>query len=264
MSLLVKNRFLELVHSGKVVISLTVKACRSEIVPIAKGTGCDGLFIDGEHSALTSESIVSLCMSSLGHGITPLVRVPSCDSPLTLKAVDGGAQGIIFPHIKTKVDVEKCVAATKFAPLGNRSVNMAFPQFSYTSVPYDEAVNHINSTTMVIPMVETNEALENIEAISDVRGIDAILIGASDLSSELGIPNQFDNDIFLNACNKVINVCKAKNVIVGVGGVQNHPDTVRYLTSQGAQWFLGPQDISCLAKECKNHMNSLIQATANN
>lgn len=248
----IKNNLLEAVKCGRITFTLTVKNSRScDIVPIAKSSGYDGIFIDGEHSSLNSQRINDLCITALGYGITPIVRVPGCDSAYITNVLDGGAQGIVIPHINTVDDVVKCVKASKFAPLGERSLSSGFPQFQFNSVPFENASKILNANTLTIPMIETKEGLKNINSIAKIKGIDAILIGSSDLTSELGIPLDFKNPIYLDACERIIESCNRNDIMVGIGGIQNNPEIIDFFCERGVRWFLGAQDSACLASECK-------------
>lgn len=248
----IKNNLLEAIKHGKITFTLTVKISRTcEIVPIAKTSGYDGIFIDGEHSSLNSQIINDLCITSLGYGISPIVRVPGCDAAFITNVLDGGAQGIVIPHINTIDDVVKCVKASKFAPLGERSVSSGFPNFQFSSVGFEDASEILNANTLTIPMIETKEGLKNIKSIAKIEGVDAILIGSSDLTSELGIPLDFKNPIYLDACERIIEACNQNSIMVGIGGIQNNPEIISFFCTKGVRWFLGAQDSSCLASECK-------------
>ena len=237
---------------GKAVFSFTLKTARSmDIVPMAKTAGYKSIFIDGEHSSLSVETINDLTTTSLGYGVTPIVRVPGKDAAFITKVLDAGAQGIVVPHIKTVEDVKCVVNASKFHPVGERSITGLFPQFLFEKVDSKLAQEVLNKETLTIPMIETLEALENVEAIAKVKGIDFLLVGSSDLSSALGVPNQYDHPLYVKAIDQILAAAAKAGVQVGIGGIQSYPSIIQTYYKRGVMWFLGEQDNACLSSSMK-------------
>ncbi|KAG0673953.1 hypothetical protein C6P40_002496 [Pichia californica] len=239
------NKLLKNIQTGKRTISLNLKITRTmDVIPMAKTAGYETIFIDGEHSSLSTETINDLCVTALGYGITPIVRVPAKNAAFITKILDGGAFGIVVPHIKTVEDVVEVINASKFWPLGERSASGGFPQFQYESIPASTAYPLLNENTMIIPMIETLESVENLEKIVKIKGVDALLIGSSDLSCVLGVPLDFSSQKYISTMDYILRVCKENNVEIGIGGIQNHPALIEKYTKQGVKWYLGDQDKS--------------------
>ena len=119
---IIRNNVAEKLAAGELVLSMQVRLVESiEIAQIAHSCGYDTLYVDVEHSTLTLRQTGQICMAALAVGITPFVRVPSYEPEFVSRYLDAGAMGIIAPHVKSRADAEKVVAAAKFPPLGDRS-----------------------------------------------------------------------------------------------------------------------------------------------
>ena len=129
-----------------------------------------------------------LCVAAIATGITPMVRIGSQDGHLAARVLDGGAQGLMVPHINSAAEAEAIVTACRFPPIGHRSVGGAGPALGYKAMPQAEVSDFLNRETLLLAMLETPEAIEQAEAIAAVPGIDGLHIGSNDLCSEMGIP----------------------------------------------------------------------------
>lgn len=243
----VTNSFREKMLRGEVASTMTIRMVKSnEIVMMAKAAGFDGLMIDTEHSSLDVETTGQLCIAALGIGIAPIVRVPRNDQSLIAKVLDGGALGVIVPHVRTVEEVKSIVAAAKFPPVGKRSDAGSLPHFQYRPLPAKEFMPAMNEATMVIPMIETLEALEIVDEIAAAPGVDALFLGGSDMTAEMGIPGQHDDKRFTEALDKIITASKKAGVLVGLGGLQARHDIIERACLQGANWLSSGTDAALL------------------
>jgi 2-keto-3-deoxy-L-rhamnonate aldolase RhmA len=212
----------------------------------SKTAGFDSILIDMEHSPLDLDTVSQLSIASLYCGITPLVRSPTKEPFFVSRILDGGALGVIVPHIRSVQDTKDVVAAAKFAPIGNRSVSAGLAHLGFRNIPAFKATGLLNSATMVIPMIETVEALEDVENIVAVEGVDSVLIGGSDLSTEMGIAGGFDSEKFKSAIKKIGEACKKRGVHCGLGGVYGRADLAEEFCGWGVDWILGGNDTGLL------------------
>ncbi|CAK7200415.1 hypothetical protein SEUCBS139899_003110 [Sporothrix eucalyptigena] len=257
MSEQIHNSFLEKTRRGEVAATLSVRLVRTnEIVVMAKTVGFDGIMLDMEHSTFDLDTVSQLCIAALAVGIAPLVRVPSADPSQIARVLDGGALGVIVPHIKTVEDVRGIVQAAKFPPMGRRSEMGAMPHFQYRPLPAKISGALNNESSLVIPMIETLEAVECVEEIAAVPGVGALFLGGSDLSAEMGIPGQYDDPRFVAAYERIIAAGNKHNVIVGLGGFQGRMDLVEKLGKMGARWVSAATDsglfFSGAVQKCKD------------
>lgn len=243
----IPNSFAQKIRNGGVASTLSVRLVRSfEIALMAKTSGFDGLLIDMEHSSFDVDMTCQLCLAALSAGIAPIVRVPSNTTAFISRVLDGGALGVIIPHIRSVAEARKAVAAAKFYPLGTRSATSGMPQFQYRSVPVKEANQISNTATIVIPMIETMEALDVVDGIAAIDGVDSLLIGTNDLSAEMGIPGDFDHPRIVKAYESTISACKKHGKYVGVGGLHSHLDLVKKFCDMGANWAMAGADSALL------------------
>ena len=128
-------------RAGGVSLGMIVRLARSgEIARIAKTTGHDFIFIDGQHALFSIETVGHIAQTALAIGVAPLVRVRSCNDPSVSLILDNGATGIIFPDVSSDADARRAVEACKFPPVGKRSVGAGYPNFDFRPVPLTEAV----------------------------------------------------------------------------------------------------------------------------
>lgn len=226
----VRNHFREKLAAGRVVSKLSVRIARSvEIVHIAKSCGFDALYIDMQHSSISLETTSQLCIAALGIGITPLVRVPGAD--YVSRVLDGGAMGVTVPDIESAAQARQVVARCKFEPAGERSIGGGLPHLQYRSWPQPEVVEVMNETTTVFVNIENLAALEAIDDIAAVPGLDVLMIGTNDLCAAFGVPGQHGHKLVRDAYRKVIAASRKHGKTVGVGGLSD-----RKLIAEYVEW----------------------------
>jgi 4-hydroxy-2-oxoheptanedioate aldolase len=244
---LLRNAVKDKLARDQVVASMIVRLVRTvEIAQIAKTAGFDSFYVDMEHNGFSFETTGQLCMAGLAAGIAPFVRVPSISSHDISRALDGGALGVIAPHINSARDAECVVRAAKFAPLGDRSIAGGLPHLQFRTFPATETIHALNEATMVLIMIESAEALANVDAIAAVEGVDLLLIGTNDLCSSLGIPGQLDDDKVRSAYAKAMEACRKRGKHLGVGGLSAYPRLAGEFVKMGARYVSTGTDLSFL------------------
>lgn len=242
----VTNWTKELLSAGKVSVGIGIRTVRgAEVARVMKTAGFDFLFIDLEHGPMSVESAYSVSVAALSAEITPIVRVPHMDLRLATRCLDGGALGIVVPHVDTVEEARAVVDALRFAPLGHRSIAGGYPQFAFAAKPAKEAVSILNAMTLVVVMIETPRAVENAEAIAAVPGIDALLVGTNDLSLEMGIPGEITHPRVASAIDTVVSACKKHGKHAALGGVYAKPQLEPYL-ARGVRMILAGTDLGLL------------------
>ena len=242
---------------GGIAIGMGLRLARSvDIATIAKTCGYDWLFIDMEHNSMDVDNAAQIAMASLAVGISPIVRVPGKEHFHATRLLDSGAQGIVVPHVDTVEEAERAVAYCKYPPKGHRSAMGTLPQFAYQGVPVGEATKAANEETLVIVMVESPEAIERVDEIAAVPGIDSVLIGTNDFCAELGIPGKFDDPKVEDAYRKVVAACKKSGIHPGMGGVYD-PKLMEKYIGYGMRLILSGGDISFLMAGAKQRAEFL-------
>jgi len=240
----ITNIALERLRSGELALGVGLRQARTvDIAKIMKTCGYDWLFVDMEHAAFSIDTAVQICVAAQDAGITPVVRVPGFQHFHATRALDGGAQGIVVPHVDSAEVAAEMVRNCRYPPLGHRSVVGALPQIGFESQPLGEATAAINASTLLVMMIETPAAVENAEAIAAVPGVDALLVGTNDLCMEMGIPGKVDAPEVVAAQQRVVDACRAHGKHAGLGGVYEPSLMSRYI-DMGMRFVLCGSDLS--------------------
>ncbi len=226
----IANTMKDKLAAGQNVYSFNVVASRYLATPgIAQACGFDWLFIDTEHNTMDLDTVSAICIAALPIGITPIVRVAGPESFHATRVLDGGAQGIIVPHVNTATEARQVVSNCKFPPIGERSVTAPAPQLGFEAMPAADAMPALNEATFIVVMVETPEALENVDEMAAVAGVDCVLIGTNDLCATMGIPGQIGHERIVDAYAKVIAACEKAGNYPGMGGVYDEVLMAQYI-----------------------------------
>jgi 4-hydroxy-2-oxoheptanedioate aldolase len=198
------------------VSGLTVQMASPEIIEMCGAAGLDFVWIDAEHGFFDLETAVAMFRAADAHGVTPLFRVPTLDGASIMRALDGGAMGVIVPNVST---AEQAQAAIDFARYrangrGQRGACPSTRAARYLSDDWDAFVRWSNENTTVWALIETVEGVENIDAILAVDGLDAIALGPFDLSHELGLRGQPFHPEVTQRLDRVVEKAMARNVPV--------------------------------------------------
>jgi len=204
------------------VLCLALLNARTPDVPaIAAACGYDAVYVDLEHTSTSLETVAMLCTSAVGAGTSALVRVPSHDPSVIARVLDSGAVGIIVPHVNSKSEAEAIVDAARFPPIGHRSIAGPNAVSGYQPRTASELTAELERRTVVAVMIETPWAVEASDEIAAVEGVDMILLGPSDLTAEMGIHGQYENEHFHRAVESVAAACRSHGVALGVAGIKS-------------------------------------------
>jgi len=246
----VRNNVKEKLARGEVVASMTVRLVRSiEVARLARSAGFDSIYVDVEHSSLSLETAGQICIAALEIGIAPFVRVPSTRPEHVSRALDGGALGVIAPHIRSAAEAREVVAAAKYPPLGVRSAGGALPHLHYGSYPANEANAAMNEATMVVVQFETADAIDRADEIAAVEGVDMVLMGTNDLLADLGLAGQYEHERVRDAYARTIAACRKHGKHVGVGGLATRPRLAAEFVKMGARYVSAGTDLAFLLAE---------------
>lgn len=203
------NRTKKILQEGRVAFGCSVSLSRSaEISRMYAAAGLDWIFIDTEHGPYTVETIQDLVRGCAMTTITPIVRVADFQYSLVARALDMGAEGIIFPRVESAEILAKAISWTKFPPQGVRGCGFSPAIINYANASINEVTEHLNEQTLVIFQIESKTAVERCEDLVSVPGVDAVMIGPVDLSISYGVGGQFEHPDVVGAIEKVINTCE--------------------------------------------------------
>lgn len=240
------NRAFERLRAGDLALGVGLRQARTvDIAKAMRTAGFDWLFIDMEHNSMDVDMAVQICVAAQDAGITPIVRVPGFQHFHATRVLDGGAQGIVVPHVDDAETAAKMVENVRYPPLGHRSVTGALPQLGFEPHPIGETAEVVNRETLLVVMLETPTAIANAEAIAAVPGVDALLIGTSDLTMEMGIPGQAEHPDVVKAYETMLAACRKHGKHPGMGGIYD-PAVMKRYVAMGVRMVLAGNDMAFL------------------
>ncbi len=222
------NKLKQKLDRGEKPIGIFFDTASEYLMECTGRTGIDFVIIDNEHSPIEAETSAGLIRAAENAGVTPLCRVREISRPAILKLLDVGAQGLIIPNVNNVGQVQDIISYARYYPVGQRgfcpSRKDGWGFDGLGSVP--ETMAHFNSETLILPQCETVGALEAIEEIAALDGVDGIFVGPFDLSISMGMPGDFSNPVFQAALDRIINACRAagKKCILFTGSVEGVAD----------------------------------------
>jgi 4-hydroxy-2-oxoheptanedioate aldolase len=220
-----RNNVKEKLARDEVVASLTVRLVRDvEIARMAQAAGFDTLYVDLEHGSLSFDDSGPICRAAREAGIAPFIRIPTHQADHVVRALQCGALGIILPHIDSAGEARAAVSAAGTAR---------------------------GDARMIVVQIESATALDNIDAIVAVEGVDLALIGVNDFLSDRGIPGQYDHALVRDIYARAIAACRPRGKHVGVGGLSTRPDLIAQFVRMGARYVSTGTDHAFLLAACR-------------
>lgn len=229
---------------------------------IMASSGFDWLTIDMEHSAITLHEAQQLIQVIELAGCVPLVRVGDNDPIIIKRVMDAGAHGVIVPQVNSQAEALATVQAVKYPPQGIRGVGLARAQ-GY-GMEFERYKEWNEQESIVIVQIENIQAVNNLEAILSVEGIDGFIVGPYDLSASLGIPGQFDHPAFLKAMEKIgVFVQQATNLSPGFHVVAPDLKLLNDKIAEGYRFVAYSLDSLFLAETCSRDLKNIPGHTIN-
>jgi 2-keto-3-deoxy-L-rhamnonate aldolase RhmA len=208
------NRLKRDLAAGKVCLGATITINSPAVAEIMSHIGLDWLWFETEHSSLTLDNVLTMLQATNGADVSTVIRVPWNDKTMIKRALDLGPDGIIVPLVNTREEAEAAVRAMKYPPLGERGAGLARAQcYGLHMGEYMETANHEVTTIL---MIEHIQAVENIDEILKVKGVDSVMVGALDLSGSMGMLGQTGDPKVEGAIQKVLASCKKAKVPCGI------------------------------------------------
>lgn len=237
------NRTLRTLEGGDDVVGAWLLSRSTRAAEVVARTDVDWVAVDTEHAPHSPERVEALIRAVEPHA-TPLVRLSSVETTVSggaKHALDSGAQGVIVPGVESAADAERVVRATHFPPVGERGVAGTTRANEYGE-RFDDYVETANDETLVVVQIESPSAVESVEDILAVDGIDVAFIGENDLSSAYGYPGEKDHPTVTEAVQRVFEAAEANGVYPGIAG--RTPTTLTERSNRGFQFFLLGADLS--------------------
>jgi 4-hydroxy-2-oxoheptanedioate aldolase len=239
---ILRNPVKEKLARGEVVASMTVRLVSNiEIASLARTAGFDTLYIDVEHSSFSLATASQICITALAVGIAPFVRVPSIRPEHVGRVLDGGALGVIAPHIRSRREI----------PAARRALRRRWP--AAPALPRVSAGGGEPGAQRRDDRhgpVRSAEFLDHADEIMAVEGVDMAMIGTNDLLADWGLTGQYEHPRVREAYARVIAAARKHGKHVGVGGLATRPQLAAELVKMGARYVSTGTDLAFLLAAC--------------
>ena len=248
------NAALDKLRSGALSIGIGLRQARTvDIGKAMKTAGFDWLFIDMEHNAMDVDTAVQISVAAQDAGIAPIVRVPGYEHYHATRVMDGGAQGIVVPHVDDAETAARIASNCRYPPVGMRSSG-PIRAAQYGGADYQA---NANDEIIIMAMIETKEGLANLDAICATPGLDAVYIGPADLSFALGLEPRGDNPdpLHLATCDKILETAHKHGIkaVMHCAGAPFAAGAVK----RGFDMVMLTSDLACMIAGARRQLDEL-------
>jgi 2-dehydro-3-deoxyglucarate aldolase/4-hydroxy-2-oxoheptanedioate aldolase len=204
-------------RAGQVLFGSEINRLRSpDVARVYAAAGFDFVFIDMEHSAFSLETVADMIENARRSALAPIVRVPQAEYAFVARVLDCGARGIIVPRVNTPRQVREIASWVRYPPRGIRGFADTLAQTGGRPVPPGEFIAAAERETLVVIQIERQEAVDNLDAMLSIEGIDVACLGCLDLSVDLGIPGDLNAPAMVEAIEKVVDVAARNQLASGI------------------------------------------------
>lgn len=204
-----KSKLFEAMETGRTPLGIFISSLDPASTDICAAAGFDYVILDGEHGRFSRVEVENHVRAARLHDCIPIVRILENSQTLIQSMLDVGAQGVMVPHVDTSDDARRAVAATRYSPKGKRGMCPACLAGEYGLDDWQQRTQAANENIVVVPIIESRKAVENIEEIVAVDGIDIVNFGPGDLSADMGIDLMREPEKLEAQWRKVLGACRA-------------------------------------------------------
>jgi 2-keto-3-deoxy-L-rhamnonate aldolase RhmA len=251
-----KNNIAHKINSGATVFGTCVTSAAPLWANAVNGAGLDFVFIDTEHIPLERNEVAKMCRLYGALNISPIVRIPTANPVNAGQMLDAGAKGIVAPYIENIQQVKELVGAVKYRPLKGRKLQKSLENTTTLEPELKAYLENYNLGNLCILNIESLPAVENLEKLIGVEGVDAVFIGPHDLSVNLGLPEKYDHPEFEKHVKYIIQTCREKNVAVGIHFSESPSRQMKWM-GEGVNIVLHSSDIALFAQKLKQDFNQI-------
>jgi len=250
------NKLREILQSGGTVFGTFVSLPEPGIVEVIGAAGYDFVVIDMEHSPIDFVQMRNMLAAADGVDLVPLVRVGTCEANPILRVLDGGAFGVMAPHVRDREHAVALVQACRYPMQGIRGVSGAPRAAGYGQVSFLEHTRRSNEEVLTVALIEDQSGVEGIEEIAAVDGLDVVFPGAGDLSASMGLIGQMQHPAVQAAVDRVAEAVRARPGLV-LGHQIMDPVQMDRCRELGARMIILSQDTRILYHAYKNGLQAL-------
>ena len=236
---------------------LVNKVCffNADLVELIALMGFDCLWICTEHAPVDAALLKDMVRAGRAGGMDCMIRTGAGSYDDFMRFLELGADGLMIPHRRSREYAQEIVRRCKFPPLGERGIDGVAADADFGLMATGEYIRHANDESFLVLQIEDIHALDNIEAIADVEGLDVLFVGPADLSLSMGIPDQVKHPEILNVIKKVVSACEGKPVVCGTPYID--AEHCRKLIDTGVKFFTGTSDSAIIRAGFANQKDML-------
>lgn len=243
------NRVKESLSAGKPTIGVICQLPSAPVITLLSQAGFDWLWLDMEHGAVNIETVQLMVQATTGTPTVPLVRIPWNHHWLAKPVLDTGAMGIITPFVNTKEEAAAAVAGLRYPPEGVRGFLPTFAALRW-GLPVTDYLKVANKEILAVMLIEHYQAVDHIDEILSVPGVDVVFVGMFDLSGSMGLLGQTGHPRVEEAAQKVLAAAKKARVAAGI--ISLNPDEINKRIEQGFQFIAVSIDAALLTSAAKD------------
>jgi 4-hydroxy-2-oxoheptanedioate aldolase len=226
------NTFRERLRSGEILLGASVVFSDPRVTE-ALAPSVDFIWLELEHALIGPESVVSHVLAARAAQVPLLMRVPSGTTAAIKPALDSGVQGLIIPQARSVAEVRSVIDDVRYAPVGRRGLGPVRPS-NYGRLTPHEVIAASADEVFLAVQIETVEALDVVEQIAALPGIDSLVVGPTDLSASMGLLGQYDHPQVVDGIERIVKAAHANGLSIGVG--VGTAEMAAAMVRHGVQW----------------------------
>lgn len=254
-----EKTLLKKIRAGRIVYGTCIASTAPTWPAIALRAGLDFVFLDTEHIPLERMEIARMCQTFRAMGIAPIVRIPSSDPYRACQMMDAGAEGVVAPYLERVDQIKELVGALKYRPLKGELLDKVLDAPEEIDPSLKKFLGKWNEGNVCIANIESVPALDRLEELLAVKGLDAVFIGPHDLSISLGLPEQYDHPVFEEAVKQIIATSKKNRLAVGIHFSESPERQIRWI-KEGVNLIIHSSDMAMFSQRLQHDINAIKQA----
>ncbi len=251
------NSLKQKLREGQIVFGTFVRTADPAVIEVLAHSGLDFVVLDSEHSPLTLRDVAQLVRAADGIGLPTIVRVARNDPVLIMQALDMGALGVQVPQVNTASEALAAARAARYPPEGDRGFAATTRAACHGFMPTREYHQLSNTEIMVVIYIETAQAVQNVEKIAEVPGVDVLFVGPFDLSVSYGVPGELDHHRMQAAIDEVAGICRKAGKHAGI--LAGTPERAYDLIQRGYRYIVYGSDLGLMAQGTSQALHAIRQ-----
>lgn len=244
------------IRKGKTTVGMFLsEIAHPNLIRLMKAAGAQFVVVDCEHGYFDYSQVAAIAAVASGIGFPMIVRMPCLSRENVQKYLDSGVDGVWVPMLETREQAEELVRLSKYAPLGDRGISTMRPHSDYAPGKLTDYMKKANDRTMAFAQIETRRAVENVDEIAAVEGLDGMFVGPNDLACDLGCTGQFETPEMDEAIACVLAAAKKHGKPCGI--VASNPKFLRKWAARGMTMFSCDSELGLLKKGIQNMLDQV-------